>query len=133
MEKFAIAVKSFIVKDNKLLILRRSLDAPHKPGAWDIPGGRLDVGENPYAGLKRETLEETGIDIEVLHPLNIHHFVRDDGQQITMLIFLCQPLEEPIKISAEHSEYSWEPINSCHEKITWLNEEIKRFNQLHRN
>jgi len=31
---------------------------PHKPGTWDIPGGRLELGEDPFLGLKRETHEE---------------------------------------------------------------------------
>ena len=84
---FRIAVKAFIVQDDKLLLIQRPNKAVHKPGIWDIPGGRLEPGESPYLGLKREAKEEIDSEIEILIPLDVHHFVRDDGQQITMLIF----------------------------------------------
>ena len=112
MENFRVAVKSFIVNENKLLLLKRRKDDIHKPNEWDIPGGRLELGENPLTGIKRETREETNIDIEVLLPLHIHHFVRDDGQKITMIIFLCKPLEKDIKLSKEHQDYKWADLES---------------------
>jgi len=48
--------------DGRLLLVRRA----HEPfrGFWDIPGGFLDEGEPPLDGLRRELLEETGLEIE---------------------------------------------------------------------
>src|SRR5690242_1955170 len=99
MTNFRIAVKAFIIKDDKLLLLKRRSNDVHKPGDWDIPGGRLELGEDPFLGLKRETKEETGLDITIQRPLDIHHFTRDDGQIITMLIFLCEPGAGEITLS----------------------------------
>ena len=31
--------------------------------AWTTPGGRVEVGESPIAALKREVLEECGLDV----------------------------------------------------------------------
>jgi ADP-ribose pyrophosphatase YjhB (NUDIX family) len=31
--------------------------------AWTTPGGRVEVGESPFAALKREVLEESGLDV----------------------------------------------------------------------
>ena len=61
----------------------------HKPGAWEIPGGRLEIGEDPHLGLKREVKEETQLDIKVLQPLSVNYFTRDDGQIITGIVFVC--------------------------------------------
>ena len=58
MNNFSVAAKSFVVKDNKLLVLQRRLNDVQKPGIWEIPGGRLDPGENPVEGLQREIKEE---------------------------------------------------------------------------
>lgn len=78
---FRIAVKAFIVKDQKALLIKRRPDDVHNPGKWDIPGGRLEPGENPLDGIKRECKEEVGFDIEVAMPLDIQNFTRDDGQK----------------------------------------------------
>lgn len=53
-----IAHKAIIVKDNKVLLVRSD-----KGGHWDIPGGRIHVGERPNDALKREVKEELGLDI----------------------------------------------------------------------
>ncbi|MFT4307785.1 MAG: NUDIX hydrolase [Candidatus Woesearchaeota archaeon] len=110
---FRIAVKAFVVKDERLLIIKRRSNDPHKPGVWDLPGGRLEPGEDPYKGLLRETKEEAGIEVEIRTVMNVHHFVRDDGQAITMLIFLCTANSEEVLLSEEHTDYEWIPIETC--------------------
>ena len=105
---FAIAVKAFIVNSrHQLLLIKRPDTAVHKPGVWEIPGGRLEEGEDPFLGLKREVLEEVGLDISITGPLSVHHFVRDDGQKITMLVFVCTPFNEAVKLSSEHTHFKW--------------------------
>ena len=77
-------------------------------------------GENPFDGLKRETKEETGLKIEILLPFAVDHFVRDDGQKITMIIFLCRPLTDNIAISEAHTEYTWFDLKSLDGLQDWL-------------
>ncbi len=120
MEDFRIAVKAFIVKDRKALLIKRRANDVHSPGKWDIPGGRLEPGENPLDGIRRECREEVGLDIEIVMPVEVQHFVRDDGQKITMIIFLCRPLSEEVKLSEEHTEYKWVDINSRTGFPDWL-------------
>ena len=128
---FNNAAKAFIVKDNKLLVIKRRPNDVQRPNIWEIPGGRLELGENPKEGIKREVKEETGIDIEVLHSLNVRHFKRDDGQVITMLIFLCKALNEDVKISEEHSDFEWVKLENCKEKLSdYFHEEVDIFNKL---
>ena len=128
MTDFRVASKAFIVNDGKLLVIKRSTHNAIKPHIWEIPGGRLEPGEDPREGLKRETMEEAGIDIDILHPLNVKHFVRDDGQIITMLIFLCKALQDNITLSKEHTAFDWLPIESCKEKLTpFFHEEVDIF------
>lgn len=126
MKKFAIAVKSFIVDNNKILLIKRRSNDVHKPGSWDIPGGRLDPGEDPNEGMKRETLEEAGINIEILLPIMINHFIRDDGQRITMIIFLCRPKSTNIELSEEHVDHKWIDVNASEESFPrWLLPAVK--------
>jgi len=131
---FAIAVKSFIVNNKgELLLIKRGDKAPHRPNVWEIPGGRLKSGENPLEGLKRETKEEIGLDVEVLNPLRIHYFTRDDGQKITMITFLCKPLSDAVLLSNEHSEHVWINIDDSLSKLDKpFHEEVRIFNDVFR-
>ncbi|MBU1111329.1 MAG: NUDIX domain-containing protein [archaeon] len=125
----AIAVKSFIVNDfNQLLLIKRRPIDPHSPGVWEIPGGRLNLGEDPFEGLKRETLEETGLAIDVLNPLRVHHFTRDDGQQITMITFFCKPLNNSVVLSEEHTDFGWMPVGESYSKLVdCFHDDLKMF------
>ncbi len=132
MENSRIAVKAFIVNNkNELLLIKRSDDDLHTPGVWEIPGGRLDMGENPFTGLQRETKEETGLDIEIMNPLDIHYFMRDDGQKITMLIFYCRPITNDVVLSDEHTDYMWIPVDKAVSKITPKFQVVVRLFQKH--
>jgi 8-oxo-dGTP diphosphatase len=53
-----------LVEDvNGRVLLARRAKEPFK-GRWDIPGGFLEAGEHPIDGLRRELLEETGLEVE---------------------------------------------------------------------
>ena len=66
----APAVEGVLERERKVLLARRKFE-PHR-GCWDIPGGFLEEGEEPVAGLKREFREETGIEIEPVEWLGTH-------------------------------------------------------------
>jgi ADP-ribose pyrophosphatase YjhB (NUDIX family) len=58
----APAVQGLLVRNGKVLLGRRRIDP--KQGHWDLPGGFLEEGEKPLDGLRREFLEETGVEVE---------------------------------------------------------------------
>lgn len=68
-----VAVAIIVDEENRVLITRRPLHAPHG-GMWEFPGGKLEAEELPSSALIREIKEEVGIDIldysflgEVIH------------------------------------------------------------------
>ncbi len=116
--KHAIAVKALIVDSGRVLLIKRNEDDEHCPGIWEVPGGRLTDGENPLEGLKREVLEETGLEVKVGAPLQVHYFTRDDGQQITMLVFACSLQGGELACGDEHSHCEWVPLAECRKKLS---------------
>lgn len=57
------AQKAFIVFNNKLLVVQKSKDDPNVPLKWEVPGGRMEEGEDVESHIKREVQEEVGLDI----------------------------------------------------------------------
>lgn len=54
---YRVSVKALIKNsDGEILVLKENQDT------WSLPGGGLDHGEDPIAGLKRELKEELGIE-----------------------------------------------------------------------
>ncbi len=111
------AAKAFIFYQGKLLLLKRRGNDIQMPGIWEVPGGRLEEGEGPIEGLKREVREETGLEIEVKIPFNVNYFTRADGQTITMLVYLCKAFGDRVVLSEEHPEYKWVEIEKAKEEI----------------
>lgn len=52
---------AFIVKNDEILLLRHK-----KYGMWLQPGGHVEEGETPDEAAIRETMEEVGLEVEIL-------------------------------------------------------------------
>jgi 8-oxo-dGTP pyrophosphatase MutT (NUDIX family) len=61
-----VAQKVLIERDGKFLFLRYPSHDVRVAGCYDIPGGRLNEGEAPLDGLRREVFEEVGAQINNL-------------------------------------------------------------------
>jgi len=106
--EFKLAVHVWIQKDDKFLVVRRSLKDDFMPGFWDTPGGTLDFGEDPIKALIRETKEESNLGIEVGQLLYCHNKVYNPRHWFA-LIYQCQIIgDEKITLNPnEHEEYRW--------------------------
>lgn len=73
MNRFThIGVYGVIRNDSKILLIKKAR-GPHT-GKWDLPGGTIEFGEEPFETLKREIREETGIqEIEAKIKVNLSY------------------------------------------------------------
>jgi 8-oxo-dGTP diphosphatase len=62
--------------DGRVLVVRLTERTPF-PGAWSLPGGRVEVGEHPEQAVVRELFEETGLTGVVSDLLDVGSQVRD--------------------------------------------------------
>ena len=76
-----IAVGAIVIRDNKVLLVKRSL--PPGKGLWAIPGGRVELGETLQEAVEREVREETGVTVRAGNPVYTFDLIeRDDAECI---------------------------------------------------
>ena len=63
-----------INSENKLLIKKRSPQKKFEPNVWAMTGGSIIKGETALETLKRETMEELGIELDVQKAIKIKRY-----------------------------------------------------------
>jgi len=101
-----VAVKAIIRKNGKILLLQRSPDSGFDPGLWELPGGKIEYGENLTEALKREVMEEAGLLIRVGQPVKTWHFIKEPFW-VTSISFSCDYISGNVALSPEHAAYAW--------------------------
>ena len=104
-----VGVKILIKNDEeKYLLLKRNPEAyPGMKAKWDIVGGRIDNGSSLLDNLRRETMEESGLEL-VGEPklLGAQDILKVPGRHIVRLTYVGKASGE-IVLSHEHTEYKW--------------------------
>ena len=105
-----VAVGAVILSDDKILLVKRK--NPPGQGLWTIPGGVVELGETLKDALKREVREETGLEIEVIKPIEIvDEIVRDENEKIrfhyVIIDFLAKPAGGELRASSDVLDAKW--------------------------
>ncbi|EIF00353.1 NUDIX domain-containing protein [Saccharomonospora glauca] len=59
-----VVVGAAVVRDGRLLAQQRAFPA-EAAGLWELPGGRVEPGESDAEAVRRECVEELGVDVVV--------------------------------------------------------------------
>ena len=105
--KMYVATKALIVKGKKILIIKRSSKEDVYADEWDLPGGKMKLGEHPIDSIKREVFKETKLKIEIIRPLDVWTFFKDGKTQVIGITFLAKPITSKISLGKEHTNYKW--------------------------
>jgi ADP-ribose pyrophosphatase YjhB (NUDIX family) len=90
--------------DPEILLLRRAVEPGF--GAWDLPAGYLDPGESFEAAARRETLEEAGIEVELVGLAGVYH--SPAANAVTAVYRARAAAGAPtVRIDFESSQHAW--------------------------
>lgn len=104
---FGLSVKAVILdKSGRCLLLKRSPSCKANVGKWELPGGKLESGENFDEGLLREVDEETKLIISLEHAVAIAE-VDLPAKKVVYLILEARLISGEVCLSWEHDDYVW--------------------------
>jgi 8-oxo-dGTP diphosphatase len=105
-----IGVGAVIVSGGRALLVRRAGEPLR--GEWSVPGGLLELGEKLRDGVRREALEETGLQIEPGEVLDVFDSIFTDPLGRTqyhyvLIDYLCRPLAGEAHAASDVSDVRW--------------------------
>jgi 8-oxo-dGTP diphosphatase len=100
-----LAVDALIVKENKILLIKRNKE-PWK-GKLALIGGFVEWGETVEQAVIREVKEETGLKVKIKNLLGIYsNPKRDPRGHVISIVFVVKPVGGKLKSSKE-GEVNW--------------------------
>ena len=103
MRRITVAI-GVVGRGGRILICRRKKENTFG-GYWEFPGGKCEEGESLEDCLKRELMEEVGIEVAVKRALTpiVHDYAHG---QVTLHSFLCGHVEgEPRALECEQTKW----------------------------
>jgi ADP-ribose pyrophosphatase YjhB (NUDIX family) len=129
------SVTAFVQDSSGRVLLQRRSDN----GFWNMPGGGVELGENLETATKREVLEETGLEVEVVRLIGVYSdpsitvMTYPDGRclQYVSTLFECRVIRGELRVDHESLELGWfdplarpEPFSPNH--ISRLEDALER-------
>lgn len=102
-----LSVGAFIFnQDKELLIVKKSPEEQIDAGLWTIPGGKIYPQEHILVGLKREVLEEVGLEIESIEWIGEDVF-QNRNSMFHAEHFMCKTKNTSVALEKKLTEYKW--------------------------
>jgi ADP-ribose pyrophosphatase YjhB (NUDIX family) len=100
LPRHSVSAGGAVVRDDgRMLAIKRADN-----GEWVLPGGIVELDEDPRDTVRREVLEETGVTVE---PGQLTGVYKNMRLGVVSLVFRCCPVSGAAQPTAEASEVAW--------------------------
>jgi 8-oxo-dGTP diphosphatase len=98
--RHSVSVAAVVTDDNnRVLVIQR-----RDNGAWQLPGGVLELDETPDAGVRREVREETGVEVE---PQRLTGVYKNMSLGVVALVFRARVIAGTPAETEESAAVAW--------------------------
>jgi len=108
-------VAAILFNDNDKVFISRRKSGKPLAGYWEFPGGKIEEGETPEEGLRREIFEELNIQIEIesFFGENIH----DYGEFSIRLLTYKGCISDGEITLTDHDAFEWVSVEELQKFI----------------
>jgi 8-oxo-dGTP pyrophosphatase MutT (NUDIX family) len=100
--RFPVSVKGIVVRGDAVMLVRNRRDE------WELPGGKLELGETPEDCVAREIDEELGLDVEAELLVDGWVYTIAAGTHVLVLSYGCRERSaRAARLSDEHTRFEW--------------------------
>src|SRR5471030_873452 len=97
---YAVSIKGVLQSPDGLIVLMLN-----ERDEWELPGGRIELGETAPQCLAREIVEELDVEVRVGEPLDSYLFEVIPGKHVFISTYRCKLLGGFVPtVSHEHKE-----------------------------
>ncbi|KUP06908.1 ADP-ribose pyrophosphatase [Bacillus coahuilensis m2-6] len=111
--KHIVSAATIVLNDKHELLL---IKGPKR--GWEMPGGQVEEGESLSAAAIRETLEESGILVEIERFCGVFQNVE---KSICNTLFLAKPIGGELTTSPESVEVGYYKVEDALQMVKWSN------------
>jgi mutator protein MutT len=99
---FPVSIKGVLLDGARVALLE------NERGEWELPGGRIEVGEQPAECLAREFAEELGIAVAVAAIIDCWVYEVLPGRHVVIVTYSVHRGDDgELRVSAEHRRCGW--------------------------
>ncbi|MYZ10298.1 NUDIX domain-containing protein [Streptomyces sp. SID2999] len=109
-QRFSVLVAAIAVRDDRVLLLQRSEREKFLPGAWGVPCGKIEFGEELEDAVLREMKEESGLSGTVRALVGSSRFMsKKDGISLhnIQLNYVVTDLAGSVQLDASSQDHRW--------------------------
>lgn len=111
------AVSLAVVNGDSVLLVKRASDCRFAPGLWQLPGGKVDDGENSSEAVIREAEEEIGILFDVRDLMHITDLSdvwldKKTGKSMLMSLYMIKTHKKDVELEGGLDDFEWVRVDN---------------------
>lgn len=114
--KQKVVTRAIIKQEGKILLVRRSGGRPTISGLYELPGGRVHIGQQPEDALSHALRIHLNVAPETIQLADVMTFIDPDDRELQYLFIIFEatlkPVDKTIRLSPEYDKYVWKSMSN---------------------
>ncbi len=113
------AACAVVARGREVLLIQRNIQPCL--GAWALPGGFQDYGEDPAAAAIREVAEETGLVVRIRRLLDVFYATDDPRRRVNVIAYLASPVAGELCAADDAAQARFFALDALPDDIAFAN------------